>query len=378
MNTAQPSPFSGLLREGIRSRFVEANGLHMHLLEAGYESPGRPCVLLLHGFPELALSWRNTMLPLARAGFHVLAPDQRGYGRTSGWENAYDCELRQFGMMNLVTDAICLVRAAGHKDAYAVIGHDYGSPVAAYAALIRPDIFRRVVLMASPFGGVPDVPVDGAGESAAPARDSIHEDLAALGRVHYKWYLSTREANEHLLHPRQGLRAFLRAYYHYKSSDWKGNAPFPLNSWTAGELVKIPTYYIMEQGKDMPANCAPFMPSPEAESANTWLPDAILRACAEEFERTGFQGALNWYRCDTAGINAREIKIFTGRTITVPSLFIAGASDWCAYQRPGALDAMAQSACAEHRGTHFIDGAGHWVQQEQPEATNRLLLRFLG
>ena len=85
----------------------------MHVLEAGFETPGRPCLLLLHGFPELAYSWRKVMLPLAAAGYHVVAPDQRGYGRTTGWDGGYDADLRPFRMLNLVRDALGLLSALG-------------------------------------------------------------------------------------------------------------------------------------------------------------------------------------------------------------------------------------------------------------------------
>jgi len=110
----------------IRSRFVEGiNGLRMHVLEAGYETKGRPCVLLLHGFPELALSWRKVMPALAEAGYHVIAPDQRGYGRTTGWDANYDGDLASFRLLNLVRDALGLVSAFGYGSVDAVVGHDF-------------------------------------------------------------------------------------------------------------------------------------------------------------------------------------------------------------------------------------------------------------
>ena len=144
------------LPRGIRSRFVaDINGLTMHVLEAGSEQD--PCLLLLHGFPELAYSWRKVMLPLASAGFHVVAPDQRGYGRTTGWESGYDCDLMPFRMLNVVKDALALVFALGRRSVSAVIGHDFGSPVAAYCALARPDVFRSVVMMSAPFPGPPSL-----------------------------------------------------------------------------------------------------------------------------------------------------------------------------------------------------------------------------
>ena len=143
---------SALLPTGVRSRFVHGiNGLRVHLLEAG--SVDRPCVLLLHGFPELAYSWRRVMPALADAGFYVVAPDLRGYGRTTGWHADYDSEadLGSFRLLNAVRDQLELVHALGHQSVAAVVGHDFGSPVAAWCALVRPDVFRSVALMSAPF-----------------------------------------------------------------------------------------------------------------------------------------------------------------------------------------------------------------------------------
>ena len=158
------------LPSGIRSRVVtNINGLTMHVLEAGFETNGRACILLLHGFPELAYSWRKVMLPLAAAGYHVVAPDQRGYGRTTGWDNAYDGDLDSFRIPNLVRDALGLVSALGYRTVAAVIGHDFGSPVAAYCTVIRPDVFRSVALMSAPFGGPPPLPFNTANAPEAAA-----------------------------------------------------------------------------------------------------------------------------------------------------------------------------------------------------------------
>src|SRR6476469_2393895 len=172
------------LPAGIRSRFVEdINGLRMHVLEAGYETRGRPCLLLLHGFPELAFSWRKVMPALASAGYHVIAPDQRGYGRTTGWDPAYDGDLNSFRLLNLVRDALGLVSAFGYRHVDAVIGHDFGSPVAAWCALMRPDVFGAVAMMSAPFGGPPSLPFDTADKPARPrGEDPVHRELAALPR----------------------------------------------------------------------------------------------------------------------------------------------------------------------------------------------------
>ena len=223
---------------GIRSRFVEdVNGLRMHVLEAGFDPRGRPLVLLLHGFPELAYSWRKVVLPLAAAGFRVVAPDQRGYGRTTGWDADYDADLASFRILNAVRDALGLVSTLGYCEVAGVFGHDFGASVAAWCALIRPDVFRSVALMSAPFAGPPPLPFDTADGRSQPAPTSltIHDELARLERPrkHYQWYYSTREANANMHACPQGVHAFLRAYYHMKSADWRPNTPFPLQAWRA-------------------------------------------------------------------------------------------------------------------------------------------------
>ena len=371
------------LAPGIRSRFIrDINGLRVHMLEAGFEARGRPLVLLLHGFPELAYSWRKVMLPLAAVGFHVVAPDLRGYGRTTGWDADYDGDLASFRILNAVRDALALVSALGYHDVALVAGHDFGASVAAWCALVRPDVFRSLALMSAPFAGPPALPFDTANnppQEASPEAN-IHQELARLDRPrkHYQWYYSTRPANADMRHSPQGVHAFLRGYFHYKSADWTDNKPFRLQSWTAGELAKMPTYYIMDLHKNMAETVAAEMPSPAQIAACRWLPESELAVYATEYERTGFQGGLQWYRRGTEGIDTAELQLFSGRTIDVPSIFIAGKSDWGTYQRPGNFDRMQESVCTRMLGCHLIDGAGHWVQQEQPERVSQLLIEFLG
>jgi len=370
-----PLPVS-VLPATVRARTLRGiNGLDVHVLEAGHETPNRPAVLLLHGFPELAYSWRKVLPALAAAGYHAIAPDQRGYGRTTGWDADYDGDLAGFRFMNLLRDAIGVLFALGHRTAEAVVGHDFGASVAAYAALVRPDIFKRMVLMSAPFAGPPTIPF---GERPAKGPD-IHAALAALPRPrkHYQWYYSTRPANENMSKAKQGVHDFLRAYYHHKSADWKANKPFELKGWSAEELAKLPTYYIMDLAEGMAETVAKEMPSAAEITANRWLPDGELKVYSDEYERTGFQGGLNWYRVRTGGRVSGELEVFSGRTIDVPSTFISGRSDWGIYQTPGAIEKMQKSACSQMREIHLIDGAGHWVQQEQPDEVNRLLLRFL-
>jgi pimeloyl-ACP methyl ester carboxylesterase len=377
---------NGTLPADIRSRMIAGvNGMTVHILEAGFETPGRPVVLLLHGFPELAYSWRKVMPLLAVAGYHVVAPDQRGYGRTAGWDDGYDADPDQFRLLNMVRDALSLVLALGYREVAAVVGHDAGSPVAAWSALIRPDVFRSVVLMSSPFDGVPGLPFNTANGAAPPRRpmtdDEFDAELAKLDppRKYYRNYQRTRGANDDMLHAPQGLHNFFRAYYHYKSADWPGNKPHPLKGRTAAELAQVPTYYVMEKDKGMAATVAPFMPSPAEITACKWLTEAEVEVYATEYARTTFTGALQGYRVrrGTDPKSIGEMHTFSGRTIDVPSLFIAGASDWGMYQTPGAIERMQGTSCTRLLGVHRVDGAGHWVQQEQPEKVCELLLAFL-
>ncbi len=381
--TELPPLEADALPSGLRARFVpDINGLRIHMLEAGFETPDRPCILLLHGFPELAFSWRRLMPLLAAAGFHVVAPDLRGYGRTTGWDTGDDHGLHSFRLLNAVRDALGLVSALGYRSVAAVVGHDFGSPVAAWCALVRPDVFCSVALMSAPFGGPPALPFDtvrtGGAASVTPAPD-IHAALAQLDRPrkHYQWYYSTAPANADMWHCPQGVHDFLRAYYHHKSADWRQNRPFKLQGWVAEELAKMPTYYIMDLHEDMPATVAHEMPSATEVAACRWLADDALRVYSGEYQRTGFQGGLNWYRRGTGGLDTAELQLFCGRSIDVPATFIAGSSDWGVYQNPGAVERMQRTACTRFLGCHLIDGAGHWVQQEQPEQVADLLLRFL-
>src|ERR1700751_3096014 len=183
--TELPPLQDDVLPSGVRSRFVRAiNGLRVHVLEAGFETGGRRLVLLLHGFPELAYSWRKVMLPLAAAGFRVVAPDQRGYGRTTGWDAEYDGDLASFRILNAVRDALGLVSALGYRDVALVAGHDFGASVAAWCALVRPDVFRSLALMSAPSAGPPTLPFDTVNQPPRQASPevNIHDELAKLDR----------------------------------------------------------------------------------------------------------------------------------------------------------------------------------------------------
>ena len=362
------------LSPGIRSRFVNnENGLDVHFLEAG--NPEDPCILFLHGFPELAYSWRHILLPIAERGYHAVAPDQRGYGRTTGWDADYNGDLASYRMMNLVDDTLGLAAALGHETIHTLVGHDFGSPVAAWSTLSRPDVFRSVILMSSPFAGLPSPPVD----VPDPRSRNIHDDLADLTppRKHYQWYYSTPEANSDMQFCPQGVHEFLRAYYHHKSTDWERNTPYPLAAWTAEEIAQLPYYYVMEKSRNMAETVADEMPTQAQIAECGWLTDEALAVYAAEFQRTGFQGGLKWYRCATGSQFSPELQAYADRHIDVPAAYIAGKQDWGTYQKPGSFEQMQSGACSNFRSAELIENAGHWVQQEQPEQVIKHIGAFI-
>ncbi len=366
-----------LYATGVRSRKINnINGLTMHVLEAGYEnSENKPCIVLLHGFPELAYSWRKLLIPLANAGYYVIAPDQRGYGYTEGWKDNYEGDISEFEMTNLVKDIVSLIFSLGKKSIDCLVGHDFGSIVAAHATLIRPDIFKSVVLMSAPFDGVPTINY----ESHEDESIDIHKEMASLSkpRKHYQWYYSTDQANNDMMTSKQGLKNFLRAYYHVKSADWKNNVPFKLNGWKASELEKLPGYYVMDYGLNMAEQVNMEMPSEEEIKNNIWLENEELEYYFSVYSKTGFQGGLNWYRCMIDSNFRLRLEIYSGLKITVPSLFIAGNKDWGIYQKPNALENMQNIHCPKMQKILLIENAGHWVQQEKPEEVIEALLSFI-
>ena len=212
--------------------------------------------------------------------------------------------------------------------------------------------------MSSPFEGPPSLPFDTANGAApprpAPTDDELDAELAKLNppRKYYQNYQRTRGANDNMLHAPQGLHAFFRAYYHYKSADWKGNKPHPLKARTAEEMAQMPTYYVMEKDKGMAETVAPFMPSAAEIAACKWLTEAEVDVYATEYARTEFTGALQGYRVRRGSDpkSIAEMRTFSGRTIDVPSMFIAGKSDWGVYQTPGARGQDADQRLHAHGG----------------------------
>ena len=278
---------------------------------------------------------------MADAGYHVVAPDQRVFGRTTGWVNGYDAQLAPFSLLNMTRDALGLVSALGYRRTAMLVGHDLGSPVAAYCALARPDVFPSVVLMSAPFPGPPAFAFDTADSEASTVQPNNEgQKLAAAPaaldppREHYQHYMSRREANDDMGRPPQGLHAFLRAFFYVKSGDWPGNRPHPLKGRTATDLAQMPTYYVMGLGTTMPQAFAPFHPSAAEVGACQWLTEPELGVYTQEYGRTGFQGALQAYRVHADPNLSAELRLFSGKTIDVPSLFIGGERDWGPYSAP--------------------------------------------
>ena len=372
------------LPEGIKEDYVDCTsscGLNYHVLKAG--EPGQALILFCHGYPELAYSWRKVMPSIAKAGYYCVAMDQRGYGRTIGWENKpfHEVDLNHYTNTNLVRDLVCLVYKLGYKEVACIIGHDYGAVASAMAPFMRPDIFKAAIQMSHPLH-LPPGPQFG-NEAPKKALD-IQAELAKLNppRKHYKWYNCTPDAAHDWDNPPQGLETYLRGYFHLKSADWEKNAPHPLEEWSAEQLAVMPEYYIMRKEDTFPESVARNMKGEDATKTESWLTPQDLKVYCAEWRRNGFQSALNWYRSQTQSTpqSAKDMYLFAGRRIEVPIAFISGKQDWGNYQQPGAFEGYEDENSVKpgcFRGAKLIDGAGHWVQQEQPKAVIEEVLKFL-
>ncbi|KAF8235024.1 alpha/beta hydrolase fold protein [Tricholoma matsutake] len=384
--------WSGLAPEVI-SRNLLVDDLDVHILEARppltNNSPTLGLVILLHGFPELSYSWREVIVPLATAGYHVVAPDQRGYGRTrrrsintTHEKTHFEDDLSPYRMLNLTKDIVALVYALGYQSAAAVVGHDFGSRVASYCSLIRPDLFKSVIIMSSPFAETQTPSFSLKNELPKLSLPQLlNEKLGGLTppRKHYTVYYSTPSANADMSEAPQGLHSFLRAYYHVKSADWAQNQPYHLPSSSPSSFALIPNYYIMPLHETMAQVVQRDAPSAKEIGQNTWLTEEELAVYTTEYTETGFQGGLNWYRTMTDAQWSDDLMVFSGKRIEVPAMFISGKQDWGVFQFPGAAEKMREKVCEKMLEEDFVlvEGAGHWVQQEAPEAVIKHLLRFL-
>lgn len=318
----------------IRHRQLQVGSLSMHVAEAGQG----PLVLLCHGFPECWYSWRHQLVALAKAGYHAVAPDMRGYGRTDAPE-----PIDAYTVFHLVGDLTGLMDQLGEKQAV-VVGHDWGSIVAWDAALLRPDRFRAVVGMSVPF--MPRLPI----------KPTEMMKAMAGGRFFYVLYFQEPGVAEAELdpRPREVMRKMLYTVSGSVDADY----------FTKVDLSKV-TRFI--EGMVEP------------EKLPDWLSEADVDVYAAEFERTGFRGGLNWYR--NFDRNWELLAPFADLKVKVPALFIGGLRDPVVTgpggKGEGPAVAVLGNFCEDLRGKVLIEGAGHWNQQEKPAETNAALLEFL-
>ncbi|MET8750260.1 alpha/beta hydrolase [Streptomyces sp. NPDC004667] len=322
----QPVPSADL-----RHRTIEAPAGRLHLVEQGTG----PLVLLVHGFPESWYSWRRQLPALAAAGYRAVALDVRGYGRSSK-PAATDA----YGMLDLVEDNVALVRALGEERAV-VIGHDWGSSIAAASALLHPEVFRAVGLLSVPY--------------APPGGPRPTDVFAQMGgdQEFYVSYFQEPGRAEAEIEP--DLRGWLAGFYAAMSADTMPARGEPDPHFVARTCGRLRDRF---PGGTLPA----------------WLTEDDLDVYAGEFERTGMTGALNRYR--NMDRDWEDLAQYGGAPITQPSLFIGGSLDASTTWMADAIDAYPTTLPAL-ASTHILEGCGHWIQQERPEEVNRLLTAWL-
>ncbi|WP_190107888.1 alpha/beta fold hydrolase [Streptomyces cinnamoneus] len=325
----------GHVTSAVEHGFVEVNGIRLHVAEQGQG----PLVVLLHGFPECWYSWRHQFAPLAEAGYRVVAPDQRGYGRSEQPE-AIDA----YSMLHLTGDVIALVHALGEEQAV-VVGHDWGAPVAWNTALLRPDVVRGVVGLSVP--PIPRGPL-------AP----LQQLRGVLGDGFYQQYFQEPGvADAELVRdPRITFRSILTGA--------SGDSPHtdPPRPWVVPDGASL--LDTMEDPQELPP----------------WLTDDDVQTFVREFSEHGeraFTGGLNWYR--NIDRNWELLAPFQGRTIDVPSLYVSGDRDLVrGFPGVDQLLPVLPAIAPGLRDSITLEGCGHWTQQERPDEVNAALLDFLG
>lgn len=314
--------------DGVSHRTIDVGGIALHVAEAG----SGPLIVLLHGFPECWYSWRHQLTALAAAGYHVVAPDQRGYGRTGGPDG-----VGQYTMLHLAGDVIGLLDALGAQTAV-VAGHDWGAPVAWNTALLRPDRIRGVVGLSVPYlprGSTPPV-----------------ETLRAVytDRFYICYFQQPGVADAELA---ADPRATFRRLLHSASGEGPG-----------GGLPVIP------EGGTFLDIC------PEPAGPSAWLTDHDIDVFTAEFAGTGFTGGLNWYRA--MDLSWELTAAWRHAHIRVPALYLAGDRDTVVSFTGGeAMLAGLKEAVPDLRESRLLAGCGHWTQQERPEEVNAAILRFV-
>jgi pimeloyl-ACP methyl ester carboxylesterase len=325
----------------ISHRFIDTNGIRMHVAEAGTG----PLIVLCHGFPESWYSWRHQLVALAEAGFHAVAPDMRGYGQTDRPE-----KIDQYTLLHLVGDIVGLLDALDAPTAV-IAGHDWGAPVAWHAALWRPDRFRAVVGLSVPYWPRAKI---------RPTTVMPQTDDA----VFYQLYFQTPGVAEADL--QRDVRLSIRRLLFGSSGDIPQS---PTSAPPAGGVGMVP-----RSGGLMDPSVGGRMI--DAAALPAWLTEADVDFYAGEFSRTGFRGGLNWYR--NIDRNWELLAAFGGARVTVPALYIAGDRDLVlAFRGMNELIANLSTLVPQLRRTLILPGCGHWTQQERSQEVNAAMIDFL-
>jgi len=325
----------------IRHRFVETNGIRMHIAEAG----DGPLVVMCHGFPESWYSWRHQLVALADAGYHAVAPDMRGYGQTDAPE-----PIEQYTLLHLVGDVIGLLDALEAPTAV-IVGHDWGAPVAWHAALFRPDRFRGVVALSVPF------------TSRNPVRPTTVMPQTEAAQF-YQLYFQTPGVAETEFE--RDVRYTFRCFLYSGSGD--------VPRATSGEEA------LSTDNRDtvgmVPRRGGFLTRMMNPNSLPSWLTEGDIDFYTKEFTRTGFRGGLNWYR--NIDRNWELLAPFAGALVTVPALYVAGERD-LVVRFPGMAQLIPNLSkfVPKLRQTIMLPGCGHWTQQERPKEVNSAVINFL-
>src|SRR5579871_25057 len=321
----------------IAHRTVEANGIRIHLAEAG----AGPLVLLCHGFPESWYSWRWQIRALAEAGFHAVAPDMRGYGRSDS-----PAEIEKYTLLHLIGDMVGVLDALGAERG-AIAGHDWGAPVAWHAAMLRPDRFRAVVGLSVPLL-----------RRGLGLHTSMMPQTATA--QFYQLYFQTPGVAEAELDrdPRASIRRLL----------YSASGDMPRKSETPASIERAPGM--------VPRDGGLLSRTKDPESLPPWLTEADIDFYGGEFARAGFRGGLNWYR--NIDRNWELLALFDGLRLTVPALYVTGDRDLVT-MLPGHDKRIAalQKFAPELRGIVMLPGCGHCTQQERPDEVNAAMIGFL-
>lgn len=333
---------------------LQVGGARIHAVSQGQG----PLVLLIHGFPESWYSWRHQLSALAAAGYRAVAIDQRGYGQSSKF---YLTE--EYRIHKLVADAVGVVKALGEQRAV-VVGHDWGAPVAWTAAWLHPEVFSGVVGMSVPFSGRGLVALPGAPFGEKRPLD-IHREIAGADSDFYQDYFAARDGV--VAEIESDLRSWLRDIVVMLSGDSPAQFLPVLAGQTTLEGIRNGGLCIPHGGR-LKDNLLPTQAMP------SWFTEQDLDFYTGEFQRSGLGGPLSFY--SNIDHNWFDLAAQEGKPLLPPALFIGGEFDVATNWGREAIE-RAPEQMPNYRGSHIIAGSGHWIQQEYPEQTNRLLLEFL-